>query len=257
MPLHRRTFVGTTVSLSMAAIAGCSGATDRLSDAAGGGESQRLKDQKAVVDRFIAGINGNDIGAVNGTVGKWARGGFTEKNIGEYTFERDELRRTESEDYDATLETELSITHDGESRTDRASFRLAKTGDGWVIHELKIIGGFFVGGTTLNRPMVFLGSSYDGDATSSGETGVLTIRHESEAVVPASGLSIHGTITDPEGAGPDITTDGATVQEATGNDRFSSGDTLTIGVEHEYEVSVQYSKAGVDEIVLLTDFSGP
>ncbi len=254
MPSQRRTFLSTAASLSIAGIAGCSAATDSLGDAAGGVGSQGLEDQKAVVDRFITGVNENDIDAVNESVRGWAAGGFTEENIDEYTFERGDLRRTNSEDGDATLKADLTITRDGDSRTERASFYLVEVTDEWWISELLVVGGFVIGDTVLAPPMVSIDSSYDRDATSSDSTGVLTLTHRSEAPIPTHRMSVNGTITDPDGADPDVTTVGASVREATGRSRFTSGETLTIGVEHEYQVSLLFTKAGIDEMVFLGEF---
>ncbi len=208
-----------------------------------------------MIDRFIAGVNENDVDAVDAATTGWAAGGFTGENIDEYTLERGDLSRTNSEDGRATLKADLTITHDGESRTDRTSFVVVDLVDGWGVDQILVSGGFVVGGTTLAPPMASIASSYDRNATSNEGTGVLTLTHESEGTLPTNEMSVHGTITDPDGAGPDITTDGAVVRDATGRSRFSSGDTLTIGVEHEYDVSVHYTKENTGDTVFLGEFS--
>lgn len=236
----------------MVALAGCSASLNRLN---GGGESSQLKPQKAVVDQFITGVNENDPDAVDESVGSWAAGAFTADNIGEYTFERGDLRRTTRERTYVILETDLTITHQGESRTEEVPFRLSEAREEWYIGQIFIVGGLIIDGEALGPPSAFMDAEFDSAPTSSDETGVLTVRHSGGGPLTAKGLTFRGTIVDPEGANPDISTDGVTVAEATQRSQFVPGDTLTIGVEAEYQISVRYSKEGLGSTVILQEFS--
>lgn len=235
----------------MTALTGCSASLKRLS----GGSSGELNAQKAVVDQFITGVNENDLEAVDESVGLWAAGAFTADNIGDYTLEREGLRRTTRERTYVMLETDLTITHEGESRTEEISFRLSEAREEWYIEQMLAVGGLIIGGERLGPPSVFIAAEFDSAVTSSDETGVLTVRHEGGGPLPARGLAFHGTIVDPEGAYPDISTNGVTVAEATQRSQFVPGDTLTIGVETEYNISVRFSKEGLDSVVFLDEFT--
>ncbi|QKG91514.1 hypothetical protein HPS36_01135 [Halorubrum salinarum] len=250
MPYRRRRVLTVGGSLSLVALTGCSGGLDQL----GGGSSQ-LEAQKAVVDQFVTGVNEDDLDAVDEAVGSWAAGAFTADNIGDYTFDRGDLRRTDRDETYVILETELTITHRGDSRTEAVSFRLSQSREEWYIEQILVVGGLIIDGEPLGPPSVFMDAEFDSEATDGDETGVLTVRHSGGGPLPARGTAFFGTIVDPEGADPDISTAGATIAEATQRSRFGPGDSVTVGVETEYDVTVTYTKQGLGKTVLLQDFT--
>lgn len=252
---RRRQFLATIGGLSMATLTGCSAITDSLNEGSPDGVGEEsLEKQKTVIEQFVTAVNENDIETVNASVSGWASGAFTEDNIGEYSLELGELSRKSGDGpeqqgsgYDY-FNTDLTIAHAGDTRTvktDIGVFATEEYGD-WKVSSIQVTEGkaFIIDGTVLGTPTVIFEGSYDGDATSSEDTGVLTITHMGGNTFPTTETTVWGTIVDPNDSSPDITTSEMSLKEATGNNTMSPGDSVTVGVESDYTVHVGYKKVG-------------
>ncbi|TKX75456.1 hypothetical protein EXE46_03140 [Halorubrum sp. GN11_10-6_MGM] len=113
---------------------------------------------------------------------------------------------------------------------------MSEAREAWYIEQILVGGGLIIDEEPLGPPSVFLAAEFDSAATRSDETGVLTVKHEGGGPLSAKRLAFVGTIVDPEGSDPDITTDGATLAEATQRSRFVPGDSLTVGGDAAFAI---------------------
>jgi type IV secretory pathway TrbL component len=87
-------------------------------------------------------------------------------------------------------------------------------------------------------------------------TGVLTITHTSGESLNAANVSIRGSgIGSVDGAEPDVTSPNTNWATATGRQEITAGDSVTVGVEADYDVSVIWESE--DSYSILATDSGP
>ncbi|GGL37020.1 hypothetical protein GCM10009037_20640 [Halarchaeum grantii] len=232
---------------SATGLAGCStGSSDPASSSSGDAE-------KAAIERFVAAVNEDDVETATASVSEWAAGGFTESTIGEYTLDYGTLTRLDQSRAvvgDAAFQTQLTISHGEETRTEETVFGVSGSESDRYIVRIDATGGLIVGGTLLGLPSAFLESTYDPSATSDADTGVLTLSHTGGGTMPADSVYVSGSIVDPAGADVDVSTDGAALSESTAYTRFAPGDDFTVGVNGDYTVSVSYEKESAGTAII-------
>ena len=164
----------------------------------------------------------------------------------------------------AIVRANLTLTDDsGETEQVVHTYQLRPNDDEWDIY-------YFVVGTEIpdtgtgggddtespEVPSVTFQREYEESQTEGTDTGILTITHASGETLRGSNVYIRGTgIVAVEGAAPDVTSRDTQWASATGTEEITAGESVTIGVENDFDISVVWESG--DTSRTLTTSSGP
>lgn len=114
------------------------------------------------------------------------------------------------------------------------------------------------GGSTGETPQISFAFEYDSTATSTADTGVLTITHQGGDNAAAARLFVRGDgIVLPADADPDVTVSGTDWSQATGTESVAAGDDVTVGVSSDCSIRVVWESADGDVSATLAEYDGP
>jgi len=161
----------------------------------------------------------------------------------------------------AIVRTDVTLTDDnGDTESVVHTYELRPNDGEWDIY-------YFVVGTeipstttetsseTERLPRVTFAAEYEESQTEETATGVLTITHTSGDTLSGSNIRIQGEGITANGATTDVTSAGTEWAIATGDQEISAGDSITIGVQNDFDVRIVW-KSG-DRTTVLERSTGP
>lgn len=246
------------------ALAGCTSEDTGSSDPTTTGEGID-SDLRTPVTEFVAAFNNQDKQALIDAYHPDSPSVPSKDNI--YFPNRitvDKLTLVEQSTDSAVVQAEVTLTQDsGETEEVVHTYELRPNNGEWDIYHF-VVGTEIPGsgsdteGSTEGPelPSVAFQTEYQESQTDRTATGIVTITHTSGDILTGSKVYIRGEgIISVEGTTPDVTTPDTQWGTATGTEEISAGDSVTIGVRNDYEISVDWVS---DETSgTLTTSSGP
>jgi len=167
-----------------------------------------------------------------------------EVTLGEFTV------NSQSED-SATIQGEATLSDGSQEDTVTYEYELRTHEGEWDIYDLSLVD---TGTSEPATPQVAFDFAYDVTATSSGESGVLTITHEGGDNVDAANLSIRGTgIVDV--ADVDVTETDTVWANGAQVEQVSAGSSITVGATTDCDIRLVWESG--DTSATLATYQGP
>jgi hypothetical protein len=249
----------------MIGFAGCSSENSESPDSTATEESSVDPELRTPITEFVAAFENEDKRGVIDSYHPDAPSIPSRDNI--YFPDRitlDSLNVVEQSSDAAVVRANLTLTDDsGDSEQVVHTYELRPNDGEWDIY-------YFVVGTEIpdtdtdtggdtessRTPSVVFQKEYQESKTEGSTTGILTITHASGETLRGSNVYIRGSgIVAVEGATPDVTSRNTQWTSATGTEEITAGESVTVGVENDFEISVVWESGETSET--LTTSSGP
>ena len=157
-----------------------------------------------------------------------------------------------------TVAVDATVTERGETQQVTHTYELRRDGGEWAIWRFTVGPADSTEESTPAAPQVAFSFEYDGGAADGSDTGVVTITHTGGDNVDAAALTVRGGgIVAPSGAQPAVTTSGTTWATATGVSSVTAGDSVTVGVASDCEISLVWEDPDDDMSATLAEYDGP
>lgn len=164
----------------------------------------------------------------------------------------------------AIVQADVTLTQDsGETEEVVHTYELRPNNGEWDIYHF-VVGTEIPGSATDTEgdtesselPSVAFQTEYQASQTDRTATGIVTITHTSGDTLTGSKVYIRGEgIMSVEGTNPDVTTPDTQWGTATETAEISAGNSVTVGVRNDYEISVEWVSGETSGT--LTTSSGP
>jgi hypothetical protein len=244
-------------------LAGCSNENGGSSNPTTSGESGIDSELRTPIVEFVAAFNDEDKQAIIDAY--HPNSSYVPERDNIYfpqSLTLDDLQVVERSDESAVVQADVTLTDDsGETEQVVHTYELRPNDGEWDIYifvvgsEIPDTGTETSGEPATEAPSVAFQMDYE-NGQGGGTTGLLTITHTSGETLTASSIFVRGSgITAVDGASPDVTSPNTSWATATGAQEITAGDSVTVGVREDYDVSVVWEST--DSSAVLTTSSGP
>lgn len=263
--MHRRTLLHVAGTAVTVGLAGCSSQNTTASSSTTAEESAVDSELRASIMEFVTAFNDEDKQAIIDAYHPNSPHVPSRDNIYfRSTFTVDKISLVEQSSDAAIVQANVTLTDDSSEAEQVVHTYELRPNDGeWDIYlftvgtEIPETGSETEEGTeNSGTPSVTFSTNYQASRTDGSATGVVTITHAGGDPASGSNLYIQGTgISAVEGPTPDVTAPETQWATATGTDTITAGDSITIGVTDDYDISVVWQSGG-SSTTLITS-SGP